>query len=260
MLDGRVALITGGSSGIGAAIARLFQSEGCRVAIASNEPAPRIEAICREMDASGNEVRGFACNLAQAEGIDRLAGEVREAFGTVDILVNCAGLFARCPLPDLALEKLQDIVAVNLVAPMLLTRALLPGMRVKGRGSIINIASVGAVAAVENTEVYAATKAALAQFAKILSGSLARSGVRINTIGPGPVRTAMLGFAEKDVSAEQRAELDRRAAFSRSPNGQALIEPDQIAQIALFLASDASSAMQGSYLLADEGWSSVIPV
>ncbi|MHA3795397.1 SDR family oxidoreductase [Sphingomonas sp. YL-JM2C] len=259
MLEGRVALVTGGASGIGAAISRAFHAKGAYVGVASNQPQDELDRFCGALDSTGARARPFRCDLTAPAAIEELIERATEAFGAIDILVNCAGLFARAPIEEMPVETIQAITAVNLVAPMLLTRAVIPQMRRQGRGNILNIASVGALMTVEHTAVYAATKAGLAQFTKVVAGGLGASNIRINAIAPGSVRTPMTGFADEEMTEEMKADLARRSALSRSPSGQVLLEPSQVAEIALFLVSDASSAIHGSLVLADQGWSSVIP-
>ncbi|SCW84823.1 Enoyl-(Acyl carrier protein) reductase [Sphingobium faniae] len=259
MLEGKRVLITGGATGIGAAISRIFHTNGACVVIASNQPQEELEKFCSGFASSPGEVMGFSCDLASPAEIEALVSRVSSTCGTIDILVNCAGLFARAAIEGMSTEAIQAIIAVNLVAPMLLTRAVIPEMRRQGRGNILNIASVGALMTVEHTAVYGATKAGLAQFTKVIAGGLGGSGIRINAIAPGSVRTGMIGFADEDMIAEKRAELDKRSSLSRSPYGQAMLEPSQVADIALFLVSDTSSAIHGSLIVADQGWSSVMP-
>jgi NAD(P)-dependent dehydrogenase (short-subunit alcohol dehydrogenase family) len=259
MREGSNAIVTGGATGIGAAISRALLAQGVRVAVVPNQPQGDLDDFCAALDSGGNGALGFHCDLSSADAIGRLLPRIRRDLGIADILVNCAGTFARAPIEDMAVEAISTIVAVNLLAPMLLTRALLPAMREKRSGHIINIASVEATSSVADTAVYAATKAGLVQFTKIVAGGLGGSGIRINAIAPGPVRTAMIGFADEGVPPDENEALHDRLRMSRSPSGQALIEPSQIAGIALFLLSEAAIAVQGAVLLADDGWSSVIP-
>jgi len=147
---------------------------------------------------------------------------------------------------------------VNTIGPISMIQAALPAMRRSGGGAIVNISSGAAVLGVNEFAVYAATKAAIAHFTRTLAPELRRSNIRCNAIGPGSVRTPMLGFESDELTPEQQQGMARREARSISPYGNAMMEPDDIAQVALFLCSDAARALQGSFVLADQGISSAM--
>jgi 3-oxoacyl-[acyl-carrier protein] reductase len=148
--------------------------------------------------------------------------------------------------------------AVNAIGPIMMIQTAIPVMRRGGGGAIVNISSGAAVIGVAQFAAYAATKAALQHFTRTLSPELARSGIRVNAIGPGSVRTPMLGFTNENLTEQQIASLEKRAAGSVSPYGNAMMEPEDIAQIVLFLVSDASRALQGSFILADQGFTATM--
>ena len=142
---------------------------------------------------------------------------------------------------------------MNAVGPIMVIQLAIPAMRRAGGGAIVNISSGAAVLGVNQFAVYAATKAAIQHFTRTLAPELRRSSIRVNSIGPGSVRTPMLGFTDSELTEAQLASLAKRAAGSVSPYGNVMMEPGDIAELVLFLVSDASRALQGSFLLADQG-------
>ncbi|HVY86546.1 MAG TPA: SDR family oxidoreductase [Caulobacterales bacterium] len=258
MLQGKIAIVVGGNSGIGAATSRLLASQGARVLIASERPVVEMASLCAEIEKAGGAAEAMHCNIAERGDITRLFGHVKDAYGRLDILVNCAGVFARAPLTEMPEDKIDAIFTINLVGAVQLIRAALPLMRESGGGAIVSIASAAAVLGVEGCAAYAASKAALVHFTRTLAPELRRTGIRVNCIGPGPVRTPMLGFTEAPLTAEQQQSMIKREAGSTSPYGNAMMEPDDIAQIALFLVSDAARGMQGAFVVADQGISAAM--
>ncbi|HEV7128103.1 MAG TPA: SDR family NAD(P)-dependent oxidoreductase [Ktedonobacterales bacterium] len=186
-LQGEVALVTGASSGIGAATALELARQGARLALAArraDELAATAEAITR----GGGEARVFLVDMADPRQVEHLASAVVEAFGRVDLLVNNAGIGAR-PLIESSFDDISRVVGVNLLGPMLLTRALLPGMRERRHGAIISVASVSAHVATD--PLYSGTKFGLRGFSLSLNRKLRGSGVSASLISPGFIRTPL---------------------------------------------------------------------
>lgn len=258
MFDGRIAIVTGGATGIGGATSRLLARHGAHVVVTSEQPGSAMAAICAEIAAAGGTAEAITCDVTSSAAITALVAEIDRRHGRLDILVNCAGIYFHGPLEQMPEWQIDKMVAINAVGPILLTRAALPVMRRGGSGSIINIASGAAVLGVEQLAVYAATKAALAHFTRTFAPELRGSGIRINTVAPGSVRTPMLGYTDAELTEAQVASQAKRAAASYSPYGNAMMDPDDIAQVILFLASDAARGLHGSLILADQGISSVM--
>jgi NAD(P)-dependent dehydrogenase (short-subunit alcohol dehydrogenase family) len=255
ILKGKIALITGGATGIGAASTRLLASQGAHVWVASNQTVEEMRRFCDEVTSAGGSVTATTCDITDRAAVRDLIGQIEREHYRLDILVNCAGVIYRTPIFDMVPQHVDRMFAVNVVGAISVVHAALPLMRRSGGGSVINIASSAAVLGVETCAVYSATKAALVHFTRTVAPELRRSGIKINCVAPGSVRTPMLGFLDDTtpLTIEQIESVENRTSVSASPYGEGLMEPIDIAQVVLFLASDASRAFHGACLLADQG-------
>jgi NAD(P)-dependent dehydrogenase (short-subunit alcohol dehydrogenase family) len=258
MLDGKIAIVTGGGSGIGAATAALFAKNGARVVITSELSVEAMQPVVDRIAKAGGKASAATCDITDRDAIATLIAQVERDHGKLDILVQSAGVCFWGPIEEMSAKKIDLMFAVNAIGPISMIQAVLPAMRRAGGGAIVNISSGAAMLGVNEFAAYAATKAALAHFTRTLAPELRRSNIRCNSIGPGSVRTPMLGFDSDELTPEQQVGMVRREARSISPYGNAMMEPDDIAQVALFLCSDAARALQGSYVLADQGISSAM--
>jgi len=242
-LDGRTALVTGASRGIGAATARALDRAGARVALTARS-GDDLERTAREL--THNPVVAVA-DMRDADAPAALATQVLEALGHVDILVNNAAAAARLPTVDTDALLIDDLLAVNVRAPLLLIAALVPSMVERGRGSIVNISSASALVGTPRRAAYAASKGALDAATRSLAIELGPSGIRVNSVAPGVVDTA-LWAKNKAVPGvvegiEAQTPLRRWAA------------PEDVADVVVFLASDAGRFVTGETLAADGGMS-----
>jgi 3-oxoacyl-[acyl-carrier protein] reductase len=258
MLDGKVAIVTGGATGIGAATSRLLALKGAHVVVTSEQPAEAIQAFADEIVAGGGAASALRCDVTDPAAIAALVAEVEKAQGRIDILVNCAGLCFFGSVEEMEAAKVQKMFAVNATGPIMLVGAVLPVMRQQGGGAIVNVSSGAAEIGVEGLAAYAASKSALRQFTRTIVPELKRSGIRINAVGPGSVRTPMLGYTSDELTPEQQAGMARREAGTVSPYGNAIMDPTDIADVILFLVSDEARGLQGSFVLADQGVSSTM--
>lgn len=254
MLEGKIALVTGGATGIGAATSRLLAGKGAHVIVSSEQPLDTIEAFATTLRDEGASASAISCDITDEAAIQALVDEVERRHGRLDILVNSAGLCFLAPVEEMRPAQIQALFAVNTIGPILLTRAVLPLMRRGGGGSIVIISSGSAVIGVEGLAAYSASKVAIAHFVRTLAPELRRSGIRVNAVAPGSVRTPMLGFISDELTEAQQASIAKREAGTSSPYGNAMIEPEDIAEVVLFLASDAARALQGSLVVADQGF------
>lgn len=243
-LEGRAALITGGSRGLGKAMARGFAEHGSRVMICSRHEE-ELEAAATEIgEGLDTEVFYEVADMADRESVDQLADRALEVFGTVDILVNNAGMNQPQPIDEIDDDKWDHQLEVNLTSIMRLTRALVPAMKEQKWGRVIHISSVLGVGSKPGRNAYSATKAALIGLAKASALDLGEHGVTVNCIGPGPFLTDMPMSLLSDAEKEE---------FSSATALKRWGDPREMAGPALFLASEAGSYVTGEMLLVDGG-------
>ena len=245
-LAGRVAVVTGGSSGIGAEMACALAAAGARVVLVARD-ASRLESAAEGLRATGGEAAWVSADLASRAEVERAAGEAAAAFGSPDILVNCAGVNLRPPLAELSTEDWDTTMAVNLTAPFLLGQRFGPQMAARGWGRIVNVTSQQAQRAFGNSGGYGASKGGLAALTRSQSEAWARSGVCCNSVCPGFVPTRLNAHVARD--PERMAAMAARTMVGR--NGQ----PADFAGVAVFLASRASDYVTGQTLYVDGGFS-----
>jgi NAD(P)-dependent dehydrogenase (short-subunit alcohol dehydrogenase family) len=245
-LDGRAALVTGGSSGIGQAIARALALAGARVVImARGEQA--LDDTVGQIRSAGGEAAWVRADLGDRAAAQQGAQAAAAAFGEPDILVNAAAVNIRPPLAELTLSGWDEVMAVNLTAPFLLGQCFGPGMASRGWGRIINIVSQQAIRAFANSGGYGAAKAGLAGLTRSQSEAWAPSGVCCNAVAPGFVATPLTREVASD--PVRSAALAARTMIGR--NGEA----DDFEGIAVFLASRASAYVTGQVIFVDGGFS-----
>ena len=250
-LQDKTALITGGSSGIGEAIAIKFAAEGAAVAVLARADAGRAQAVVDKIADRGGTATPYAADVTDAGAVDALVEKVVADLGRIDILVNSAGVFYPTPIGDTDVGAYDRMVDINLKGTFLMIDAVAPHMRALRYGKIVNLSSICATLGFKGYAVYCATKAAIVMLTKTLALELAGDNVNVNAIAPGNTASPM--NADIRTKPELRAFYDEITA--RTPSGQAYSSPDDMAETALFLASDASRAMHGSTLLMDEGFS-----
>ncbi|WP_019948154.1 SDR family NAD(P)-dependent oxidoreductase [Hymenobacter aerophilus] len=188
-LAGRTVLITGGSRGLGLILARQAVAEGARVAICARD-AEELEAARRELEAAGSEpVRAFVCDLTQPDEVRQLVADVEQQLGPIEVLVNNAGIITAGPLDNMDVREFADSMDTHFWAPLHAMQAVLPSMRDRGEGRILNIASVGGKVAVPHLAPYCASKFALVGLSESFRAELLQYGVRVTTVCPGLLRT-----------------------------------------------------------------------
>ncbi len=242
LLKDKVAIVTGGSRGIGKAIAEVFAREGCTTVICGRKQES-LDATAREI---GPNAVPVACHVGKQEELEKLAGTVAERFGKIDILVNNAATnVAQGYCLDINDAQFDKMVEVNLKSAFRLIRLVAPGMCERGAGSIINIASIAGLRPQFEGLMYSMTKAALIMMTQSYALELGPRGVRVNAIAPGLIRTVLSEYYWKEES--------RAAQFLDRQPIKHLGEPPEIAEVALLLASDQSSYMTGQTIVVDGG-------
>jgi NAD(P)-dependent dehydrogenase (short-subunit alcohol dehydrogenase family) len=245
-LAGRVAVVTGGSSGIGEEMALALAGAGAAVVLVARDPA-RLASAAAGLGAAGGSAAWVSADLAVRSEVSRAASEAEAAFGAPDILVNCAGVNIRPPLGSLSIEDWDTTMAVNLTAPFLLGQRFGPLMAARGWGRIINVTSQQAQRAFANSGGYGASKGGLASLTRSQSEAWAASGVCCNSVCPGFVATRLNAHIAADPALS--AALAARTMVGR--NG----EPADFAGVTVFLASRASDYVTGQTLWVDGGFS-----
>jgi NAD(P)-dependent dehydrogenase (short-subunit alcohol dehydrogenase family) len=238
---GRVVMITGAAKGIGAAVARAFAADGARVA-ALDIDLTGVEALAKEADASGARLLPLRADVTRSADVRAAVEAIAARWGSVDVLVNNAGGFGvvRGATEDIADAEWDAILALNLTSAFLCSKAVLPGMKQRRWGRIVNLSSIGGRGGgVLLSSHYSAAKAAILGFTRHLALETGRSGITVNAVAPGTTATERFKAL--------RTPAETQALIERVPVGR-VAEPGEIAQAILFLASDAASYMTGACL------------
>lgn len=244
-LQDKVTVVTGGGRGIGRAIALAFAEEGAKVVIAARTKG-EIDAVAEDIRSLGRQGVGIAVDLSRREAIQPFIDRVFSQFPTVDILVNNAGVgSSQNPKSVINFDdEFWDLsLFVNLTIPYLLMKAFLPKMIAQGWGRIINISSSGGKKGFEYASAYCASKHGIIGLTRSAALELAKMGVTVNAICPGPIRTAML-LKRLEFEAKEKGISLEEAEKSRNPM-QRLIEPEEVAALAVYLASEEAKGMTG---------------
>ena len=257
LLEGKRALVTGSTSGIGLAIARAFAAEGASVMINGFGDKDEIASICVELaKASGTPAIHDGADLGNTDEIDRMIARCNSELGSPDILVNNAGIQFVAPVTDLPPEKWDDIIRINLTAIFHTTRLALPAMRATGWGRIINTASAHSLVASPNKSAYVAAKHGVAGFTKTVALETAKDGITVNCISPGYVWTTLVENQIPDTMKARgltRDEVINDVLLAAQPTKR-FVTPEEVAGLALYLSGDAARSITGANLSMDGGW------
>ena len=242
-LEGKVAIVTGSTSGMGRATAKLFAEEGAKVVVTGRNEE-RAKKCVDDIKAAGNEAMYVIVDTSKLEDLQKLVDATMDAYGTIDILVNNAGMLSMSTLQDVSLEEWQKVFDVNVTSALRLTQLVAPIMKAKGKGVIVNTASVASFAAHHGFAAYISSKHAMAGLSKSMAWELGPE-IRVNAIAPGLIHTAMVDSIG-GVGALQ-------GMIDNCPVKRAG-QPEDIATTALFLASDDSSFIDGQVIKVDGGF------
>ncbi|MGG1636377.1 SDR family oxidoreductase [Paenibacillus sp. MCAF9] len=249
-LQGKTAVITGAASGMGKEMALLFAQEGAQVVVADiNEAA--VTSVVEEINSSGGQAKGVVTNVTKEEDVARMIDTAVNDFGKLDILVNNAGIMDQMlPAESVTDEMWNRVMDINVTGPMRAIRKAIPLMTKQGHGVIINTASVGGLFGSRAGIAYTASKHAVVGITKNVGFQYGKLGIRCNAIAPGAVATNIgAGMTHADPFG-----IEQAMAGMSLQRGEAA-DPKQIASVALFLASDDSSFINGTVVTADGGWS-----
>ena len=249
-LEGKVALVTGAAYGIGFAIAKAYAEAGAKIAFNCRDQK-HLEKALEDYKAEGIDARGYICDVTDEAQVQKMVADIEKELGTVDILVNNAGIIKRIPMTEMKVEEFRQVIDIDLNAPFIVSKAVIPGMIEKGHGKIINICSMMSELGRETVSAYAAAKGGLKMLTKNIASEYGEYNIQCNGIGPGYIATP------------QTAPLrERQADGSRHPFDQFIVAktpaarwgtPEDLMGPAVFLASDASNFVNGHVLYVDGG-------
>lgn len=257
LLEGKRALVTGSTLGIGLAIARAFAAEGAAVMINGFGDKDEIKAICAELTAaSGAPALHDGADLGKVDQIDKMIGRCTSEIGSPDILVNNAGVQHVAPIADFPPEKWDSIIAINLTAVFHTIRLALPEMRRRGWGRIINTASAHSLVASPNKSAYVAAKHGVAGLTKAVALETARDGITVNCISPGYVWTTLVENQIPDTMKARdltRDQVINDVLLAAQPTKR-FVTPEEVAGLALYLSGESAGSITGANLSMDGGW------
>ena len=242
-LNGKIAVITGGTRGIGYAVAQKFAECGAKLALIAAHGGERAEEAVKKLTDIGAEARLYVCNIANPAEVSETAEKILADFGGVDILVNNAGITRDNLLPALTTDDISEVIDVDLKGAIYVTKAFIRTFVKRKGGSIINISSVVGMMGNKGQTNYAAAKAGIIGFTKSVAKEYGRRNIRCNAIAPGYIATDMTAV----LGAEVTEELTKQLPLGR------LGKPEDVAELALFLAGDASAYITGEVIKVDGG-------
>ncbi len=249
-LEGKVALVTGGVYGIGFAIAKALHEAGAKIVYNCNTQKSMDLGIANYKEA-GIEAKGYLCDVTDEEAVKAMVEDVEKTVGTIDILVNNAGIIKRIPMTDMDVKDFRQVVDIDLVAPFICAKAVIPGMIKKGHGKIINICSMMSELGRETVSAYAAAKGGLKMLTRNICSEFGEHNIQCNGIGPGYIATPQTAPLREIQPDGSRHPFDQ-FIIAKTPAGR-WGTPEDLMGPAVFLASDASDFVNGHILYVDGG-------
>src|SRR5574344_762660 len=249
-LEGKVALVTCAAYGIGFAIAEAFAKAGAKIAF-NCRGQKHLDQALADYKAKGIDAKGYIADVTDEEQVKELVAKVEKDLGVIDILVNNAGIIKRIPMDEMSVEDFRQVIDIDLNAPFIVSKAVLPGMKKKGHGKIINICSMMSELGRETVSAYAAAKGGLKMLTRNICSEFGEYNIQCNGIGPGYIATPQTAPLREPQADGSRHPFDQFIC-GRTPAGRWL-DPEELAGPAVFLASDASNAVNGHILYVDGG-------
>ena len=249
-LEGKVALVTGGAYGIGFAIAEAYAKAGAKVAFNCRSQQHMDEALRNYKD-KGIDAKGYICDVTKEDQVQKMVADIKEELGSIDILVNNAGIIKRIPMTEMSVEEFKEVIDIDLNAPFIMAKAVLPDMVQRRSGKIINVCSMMSELGRETVSAYAAAKGGLKMLTKNICAEYGAYNIQCNGIGPGyiaTIQTAPLREVQPDGS---RHPFDQ-FIISKTP-AERWGDPEDLMGPAIFLASEASDFVNGQILYVDGG-------
>lgn len=249
-LEGKVALVTGAAYGIGFAIAEAYANAGARIAFNCRSRAHLDTALAAYKE-KGIDAKGFLCDVTDEAQVQEMVADIENELGVIDILVNNAGIIKRIPMTEMSAEDFRQVVDIDLNAPFIVSKAVLPGMIKKGHGKIINICSMMSELGRETVSAYAAAKGGLKMLTKNIASEFGEYNIQCNGIGPGYIATPQTAPLRELQADGSRHPFDK-FIISKTPAAR-WGSPEDLMGPAIFLASDASNFVNGHILYVDGG-------
>ena len=249
-LEGKVALVTGAAYGIGFAIAEAYAKAGAKIAFNCRSQHHMDQALA-DYKAKGIDAKGYICDVTDEEQVKKMVDDNEKELGVIDILVNNAGIIKRIPMTEMSVEDFKQVVDIDLTAPFIVSKAVLPGMIKKGHGKIINICSMMSELGRETVSAYAAAKGGLKMLTRNICSEFGEHNIQCNGLGPGYIATPQTAPLRERQPDGSRHPFDSFIC-AKTPAGRWL-EPEELMGPAVFLASEASNAVNGHILYVDGG-------
>lgn len=249
-LEGKVALVTGGAYGIGFAIAEAYAKAGAKVAFNCRSEQHLAQALT-DYKTKGIDARGYIADVTDESQVKTLVNTIEKELGTIDILVNNAGIIKRIPMEEMSVEDFRQVIDIDLNAPFIVSKAVIPGMKRKGHGKIINICSMMSELGRETVSAYAAAKGGLKMLTRNICSEFGEHNIQCNGIGPGYIATPQTAPLREKQPDGSRHPFDR-FIISKTPAAR-WGTPEDLMGPAVFLASDASDFVNGHILYVDGG-------
>lgn len=247
-LEGKVALVTGAAYGIGFAIAEAYAKAGAKIAFNCRSQHDMDQALA-DYKAKGIEAKGYICDVTDEEQVKNMVADIEKELGVIDILVNNAGIIKRIPMTEMSVDDFKQVIDIDLTAPFIVSKAVIPGMIKKGHGKIINICSMMSELGRETISAYAAAKGGLKMLTRNICSEYGEYNIQCNGLGPGYIATSQTAPLRERQADGSRHPFDSFIC-AKTPAGRWL-EPEELAGPAVFLASDASNAVNGHILYVD---------
>lgn len=249
-LEGKVALVTGAAYGIGFAIAEAYAAAGAKIAFNCRSQKNMDQAMAAYQE-KGIDAKGYICDVTDEKQVSDMVADIEKELGTIDILVNNAGIIKRIPMTEMSTEEFRQVIDIDLNAPFIVSKAVIPGMIKKGHGKIINICSMMSELGRETVSAYAAAKGGLKMLTKNIASEYGEFNIQCNGIGPGYIATPQTAPLREIQPDGSRHPFDQ-FIIGKTPAAR-WGKPEDLMGPAIFLASDASDFVNGHILYVDGG-------